>query len=302
MPTRRRLLALLAGVLVVLLVVLGVRLIWHKAKNALTYPHCTVTQPASGGSATQTDASVSTTQSAGEVSYDVTTDQAAVASTMVGVVAARGLPDQAAVLVLAAAWQESKLRNLPAGSGDRDSIGVLQQRPSQGWGSEEQLSDVQYATGKFLDALVKFDDWQTVPLAEAIQRVQISADGSAYNQHADQARVLALALLGKPAESISCTFDKPTLVATAQTVADQVAGDLPVKTPTVQDDAVLVPGAGNQTIAWFIANADRLGIDSVQHGRREWSRAQGWGEINCDCTEYDKAVAAIMATTAPTTS
>src|SRR5436309_1098828 len=83
--------------------------------------------------------------------YVVNPDQAAVASTMVGVVLQRRLPERAAVLALAAGLQESKLNNLPAGSGDRDSVGVLQQRPSQGWGTEDQLNDVHYATGAFLD-------------------------------------------------------------------------------------------------------------------------------------------------------
>jgi hypothetical protein len=285
--SHRRLVVLLGAVLVVLLLALGVRLLWGKAQKVLASPQCTVTQPTQDGS--------------GEVSYDISTAQAAVASTMVGEVTKRGLPDRAAELVLAAAWQESKLTNLAPGQGDRDSVGVLQQRPSQGWGTEKQLQDVQYATGKFLDELVKYDDWQTVPLAEAIQRVQISADGSAYNQHADQARVLSLALLGKPAASITCDFDKPTVVAAAQTVANQVAGDLPVNTPTAAADTVTVPGAGWQTTAWFVANADRLGIDSVQHAGREWRRGKGWHAIACgdkNCSAYSDAVAAFMATTA----
>src|SRR6478672_7327505 len=68
--------------------------------------------------------------------FDVDTDQAAVAATMVGAVTQyrTPLPDRAAVLALAAGLQESKLTNLAPGSGDRDSVGVLQQRPSQGWG------------------------------------------------------------------------------------------------------------------------------------------------------------------------
>jgi hypothetical protein len=121
----------------------------------------------------------------------LTTDQASVASTMVGVVMRRSLPQRAAVLTIAAGMQESKLTNLPAGEGDRDSVGVLQQRPSQGWGTEKQLSDVHYATGKFLDALVKVDDWQKLPLADAIQEVQRSADGTAYAGHEDDATAVA---------------------------------------------------------------------------------------------------------------
>ncbi|HEY3630790.1 MAG TPA: hypothetical protein VGL21_07810, partial [Jatrophihabitantaceae bacterium] len=124
--------------------------------------------------------------------YSVEPDQASVAATMVGVVIRRDLPERAAVLALAAGLQESKLTNLPGG--DRDSVGVLQQRPSQGWGSPAQLQDIHYATGKFLDALVKIDGWQTMPLADAIQEVQVSIDGSYYARHEGEAQALSDAL------------------------------------------------------------------------------------------------------------
>ena len=116
---------------------------------------------------------------------------------MVSVVIRRGLPERAAVLIIAAGLQESKLRNIPAGQGDRDSVGVLQQRPSQGWGTAAQLADVQYATGRFLDALVKLPNWQTDSMAVAIQDVQVSADGRAYAKHEAQATSISNALLGK---------------------------------------------------------------------------------------------------------
>ena len=72
------------------------------------------------------------------------------------------LPERAAVLALMAGLQESKLRNLAPGEGDRDSVGVLQQRPSQGWGTSDaaRLTDVTEATREFLAALVKIG-WQT---------------------------------------------------------------------------------------------------------------------------------------------
>src|SRR3954452_14804473 len=148
--------------------------------------------------------------------YEVDTDQAAVASTMVGAVTKYRvrLPERATVLALAAALQESKLRNLAPGAGDRDSVGVLQQRPSQGWGGGDaaKLSDVTEATREFLAALVKVPKWRTLPLADAIQAVQISADGSAYAQHEAEASALAAALQGRSIAAISCTFDKPTKV------------------------------------------------------------------------------------------
>jgi hypothetical protein len=228
-----------------------IRALWNTATNS-TYEHCTVG------------------------SFDVDTSQAAVASTMVGVVTTRALPERAAVLVLAAALQESKLRNLPPNAGDRDSVGVLQQRSSQGWGTETQLNDVRFATGAFLDALVKLPNWQTRDLAETVQEVQISADGSAYARHEGEAQALADALAGIQPAAITCTFKKPTQVAPVATVAKQVAKDLPVKPPAASGLTVNVPGAAWQTAAWFVANANRLGIDQVAYRGKKWTRAKGW--------------------------
>jgi hypothetical protein len=214
-------------------------------------------------------------------SYDLGTDQAAVASTMVGAVTKYRvqLPDRAAVLVLAAALQESKLENLPPGAGDRDSVGVLQQRPSQGWGdgNAAALNDVGEATKEFLDALVKVPNWQKLPLADAVQEVQRSADGSLYAAHEAEARTLADALQGKKAAAISCRFDAPTKVASAATVAAQARQQLGINTPAAAGTrTVRAPGAHWQTAAWFVANADRLGIEEVAFAGRRWTRDGNW--------------------------
>lgn len=222
--------------------------------------------------------------------FDIDPAKAAVASQMVGVVLRRELPERAAVLTLAAALQESKLRNIPAGMGDRDSVGVLQQRPSQGWGTAEQLADVRYATGVFLDALVKVPNWQTDTLADVIQSVQVSADSTAYAQHEPEAQALADALTGARPAGITCTFRPPSQVAAASTVAAQLAGDLPVRAPSVNGQAVSAPGAGWPTAAWFVANADRLGIEKVAYAGRTWSRTHGWQPS----TAADAAVTATM--------
>ncbi|PZS14930.1 MAG: hypothetical protein DLM57_13650 [Pseudonocardiales bacterium] len=230
----------------------GARALWNAVRTHLTADGCTVGR------------------------YDVDTSQAAVAATMVGVVTRRALPERAAVLVLAAGLQESKLRNLAPGDGDRDSVGVLQQRPSQGWGSETQLTDVRYAAGAFLDALIKVPGWQTLELAVAVQDVQISADGSAYAQHEAEAQALSHALTGKQPAAITCSFQKPAVVATVATVATQVSRDLPVETPNTDESSVRVPGGSWQTAAWFVANADRLGIDKVAYAGKQWTRSHGW--------------------------
>jgi hypothetical protein len=230
----------------------GVRALWQAAQSHLDTTSCAVG------------------------AYDLSPDQAVVASQMVGVVIRRDLPERAAVLVLAAGLQESKLRNLPSGSGDRDSVGVLQQRPSQGWGTVARLSDVRYATGAFLTVLVTKPDWQTRPLADVVQSVQISADGSAYAQHEPQAQSLADALSGRTPAGISCRFGTPTTVAAATTVATQLTQDLPVNPPTTTSTSVSAYGAAWATAAWFVANADRLGIEEVAYAGQTWSRTHGW--------------------------
>lgn len=214
--------------------------------------------------------------------YELDPAQASVAATMVGAVTKYRvpLPQRASVLVLAAALQESKLVNIPPGGGDRDSVGVLQQRPSQGWGGGDPLvlTDVGEATKEFLDRLLRdVPNWRTLPVAEAIQQVQISADGTLYAQHEPQAEAFADALAGRTPAGISCEFDEPSQVASATTVAQQVGRDLGIKTATATDRrTVRVPGARWQTAAWFVANADRLGIDKVAYNGRQWTRADGW--------------------------
>lgn len=252
----RRAIVLVAVVALAFAGFYGIRAIWHTAQQSFSSPHCDVGP------------------------YQLDTDQASVAAAMVGEVSRfrPAVPDRAAVLALAAGLQESKLTNLAPGAGDRDSVGVLQQRPSQGWGGGDptRLTDVTEATREFLAALVKVKNWEDRPLADAIQAVQISADGTAYAKHEPQAQALADALQGHKIAAISCDFDKPTKVATTAEVVARLRHELPVDSPRVHGRTIRVPGAGWQTVAWFVANADRLGVDSVRYDTRVWSREKGW--------------------------
>lgn len=85
------------------------------------------------------------------------------------------------VIAVATAMQESGLRNLD--HGDRDSLGLFQQRPSMGWGSPEQIMDPEYATTKFYERLLQVPGWEQLPLTEAAQAVQRSAYPDAYAKH-----------------------------------------------------------------------------------------------------------------------
>lgn len=122
----------------------------------------------------------------------VTTEQAGNAAVIADVAYERGLPQRALVIALATAEQESGLRNLDYG--DRDSLGLFQQRPSQGWGSPAQVRDPVHAAGKFFDHLVQVPAWQTGRLTDVAQTVQRSAYPEAYQRWGPFASALARAV------------------------------------------------------------------------------------------------------------
>src|SRR4051794_22529705 len=122
----------------------------------------------------------------------LTGEQLANARTIAQVAWDRGLPERAVVIALATAMQESRLRNLD--HGDRDSLGLFQQRPSQGWGTPEQVQDPVYAAGRFYDHLVQLPDWQSGRLTDVAQAVQRSGFPEAYQKHEGMAVELAGAL------------------------------------------------------------------------------------------------------------
>ena len=108
------------------------------------------------------------------------------AATIAAVGLIRGVPRRALVVALATALQESKLDNLTGG--DRDSVGLFQQRPSQGWGTVEQIADPRYAANAFYTALLKVHGWQNMRVTDAAQAVQRSAYPEAYQQWAADGR------------------------------------------------------------------------------------------------------------------
>jgi hypothetical protein len=113
-----------------------------------------------------------------------------------------GLPHHAVTVALAAAFQESGLHNLAGG--DRDSVGLFQQRPSQGWGAPAQLLDTRYASDAFFHALSRVSGWETLSVADAAQRVQRSAAPGAYASWEGEARTLARAVTGEVTGALSC--------------------------------------------------------------------------------------------------
>jgi murein DD-endopeptidase MepM/ murein hydrolase activator NlpD len=125
-------------------------------------------------------------------------EQVGHAATIVAVGAHLGVAPRGWVIALATAIQESDLRNPPGGPDD--SIGLFQQRPSQGWGTPAQLADPTYAATKFFQALLKVPGWQTMALTDAAQAVQHSAFPGAYAKREPEASMLASALTGAVAD------------------------------------------------------------------------------------------------------
>jgi len=110
----------------------------------------------------------------------------------------KSVPPWGWVIAVATARQESSLRNLPnlGANNDHDSVGLFQQRPSQGWGTPEQLADPAYQSGKFFDKLLSVPGWQTMPLTDAAQAVQRSAYPNAYAKWTADAIALVSAVGG----------------------------------------------------------------------------------------------------------
>ncbi|WP_448318393.1 heavy metal transporter [Streptomyces sp. CO7] len=135
--------------------------------------------------------------------YEFTPEQAVNAATITAVGTARELPERAVTIALATALQESALRNIRYG--DRDSLGLFQQRPSQGWGRPAEIMDPAYAAGQFYDHLVKVRDYADLPLTVAAQEVQRSAYPDAYAKHEPDAELLAAALTGRSAATLTCS-------------------------------------------------------------------------------------------------
>jgi hypothetical protein len=131
----------------------------------------------------------------------LTGEQATNAATIARVGRDRGLSERAVVIALATAQQESRLRNLDYG--DRDSLGLFQQRPSQGWGTPAQVRDPVYAAGRFYDHLVAVPHWQTGRLTDVAQTVQRSGFPLAYQKWEPMAVTLARALAPR-ATALTC--------------------------------------------------------------------------------------------------
>ncbi|WP_030529544.1 hypothetical protein [Phycicoccus jejuensis] len=201
-------------------------------------------------------------------------DQASNAAAITAIAVKRGLPPRAASIALATAMQESKVRNVRYG--DRDSLGLFQQRPSQGWGSAEQILDPEYSTNKFYDALEKVKGYTSMEIAVAAQEVQRSAAGSAYAQHEDKARTTASVLSGQTARGIGCALKAPESAGDPDALVALVKKDFGL-TATRRDGTVRVSTGSSKeawaVASWAVARATDTGATQVSTHGLHWDRS-----------------------------
>jgi hypothetical protein len=223
-----------------------------------------------------------TVRADGQVTLD--TAQMANAATIAAIGVRRNMPEQAIVVALATAFQESKLENLE--SGDRDSVGLFQQRPSQGWGTVEQISDPRYSAGKFYAALKKVKGWEKMRVTDAAQRVQRSAYPEAYEKWADESKVLAAALTGRATGAVECVVPDIPAVRGAEAAAallsslqldwgKKLAGQARSAEAAGLTVAVTDPSVGWRFAHWLVSHASATGLERVRFGDLEWHAPEG---------------------------
>lgn len=183
-----------------------------------------------------------------------------------------------------------------------DSIGLFQQRPSQGWGTAEQVSDMTYATNIFYDHLLQVPDWETIPVEDAAQEVQRSGYPELYATWDAMARAWASGLTGERSAGVTCALE-PATSSDADGLVAAIGGTLPNvnvsvvspngKTGTNNGAAtntasttltITLPdglSADNrtrlcwQTAGWLVTQARQYGIDALHADGMDWNRKAG---------------------------
>jgi hypothetical protein len=264
---------------------------WGIAEYRATHgPECTVPRPATVPASLATGAA-----DAAPLGLDAVQLQHAATINAVGL--SRGESERARVIALATAWQESSLRNIDRG--DRDSLGLFQQRPSQGWGRAAQIMDPVYAAGQFFDHLAKVRGWQDMSLTAAAQAVQRSGHPDAYAKWEWDAQTLAKQLSGEAAPALSCrrgahasTAEAPVraavpgtgnaaprlgeLLAAADAELTGVRADPASASGRGADVTIELPNtsaevAARALAAWLVAHATTYGVTEVATGGAAWS-------------------------------
>lgn len=237
-----------------------------------------------------------------EKAYELSPEQAANAATISAVASSRGLPERAVTIALATAMQESGLRNIEFG--DRDSVGLFQQRPSQDWGTVKQIMDPVYSAGEFYRHLAKVPGYSRLPLTVAAQKVQRSGYPQAYAKHEANAAQLTGALTGRDGAAMTCSESRPVdsrpggAAKVRETLVREfgpevlpradgaggrsASGGRRLTVPVQRSGAVADGDAsrrGWELASWAMAHSAELHIEQISYAGRTWSAAdsgKGW--------------------------
>lgn len=235
-----------------------------------------------------------------ETEWRLSVDQADNAALIASMSLRRQMPARAATIGLATALQESRLENIDYG--DRDSVGLFQQRTSQGWGTIEQIMDPVYSTMKFYDGLDTIAGYLDLPVTEAAQAVQRSGFPDAYAQHEPRSRAWAAALRGQTPAGITCTLPDAALVEAGNPTSVETAlAAVEARAARDLGEGVSTRGEGLQVVlqaaplverdtldvvtwalgSWSVATASATGIETVAVADQVWSRtSREWTSVD----------------------
>ena len=225
------------------------------------------------------------TAGTGRAAVALDPEQAQIAATIAGVAHQRRMPSRAVTVAYAAAMQETHLHNLDYG--DRDSVGIFQQRPSEGWGPASKLINPVYASTKFFQALTRVRDYRHLPVYKAAQAVQHSADGYAYEQYQHMAVRLTAAFTGASPRAVWCwspgSNGGTAQFAAARRALVQTFGSLPAHNSALAGDApsLLVRAAqadiGWAVASWLVTHAGQYALRDVSYAGFQWRASSGGG-------------------------
>ncbi|MDQ1248814.1 MAG: NlpC/P60 protein, partial [Actinomycetota bacterium] len=235
-----------------------------------------------------------------------TSQQVANAATILSVGQHSAVPVRGWVIAIATAMQESRLRNLP--NGDRDSLGLFQQRPSQGWGDTpagpgdtripaQRILDPAYAATRFYTALTGIPGWQKLPLTVAAQAVQHSGFPDAYAKWEPEALALVetvgSVLTGLPADEYAHWVSACVALGT-----DGHSPGIPTDLPAGFSVPASVSPAVRTAIGWALAQLGTpysFGGDCTDaHGRDPAHQ--------CDCSSLTRSAYLAAGVTIPRTT